>query len=124
MAHVSVTIAGKVYRMACEDGEEKHLESLAQTFDRRIATLQESFGPIGDMRLQVMAALMALDELEEAQKRLLDAEHEMRALRQALTAGDERVDVVEAQAAETLINVAERIERLARALNPGVSNPA
>ncbi|GGC64386.1 cell division protein ZapA [Chelatococcus reniformis] len=122
MAHVSVTIAGKVYRMACEDGEEKHLEGLAADFDRRIAALQESFGPIGDMRLQVMAALMALDELEEAQKRLLDVEHEMRALRQALTAGDERTDLVEAQAAETLIHVAERIERLARALNPAPSN--
>lgn len=118
MAHVSVTIAGKVYRMACEDGEEAHLEGLAAAFDQRIGQMLESFGPIGDMRLQVMAALTVVDEMQDAQKRLLDAEHELRSLRQALTAGDQRADHAEAQAAQALITVAERIERLARHLNP------
>ena len=29
MAHVTVTINGRNYRMACEDGQEKHLVKLA-----------------------------------------------------------------------------------------------
>ena len=44
MAQVSVTINGKIYRMACEDGQEGHLQGLAQRLDdmelalRRAAT--------------------------------------------------------------------------------------
>ena len=69
MAQVTVTIAGKIYRMACGDGEEAHLERLAGLFDARIAELHENFGEIGDMRLHVMAALTFLDEHDEAKKR-------------------------------------------------------
>ena len=32
MAQVVVTIDGKAYRMACEEGQEAHLEGLAERF--------------------------------------------------------------------------------------------
>ena len=32
MPQVTVTIAGKTYRMACGEGEERHLEGLAASF--------------------------------------------------------------------------------------------
>ena len=34
MAQVSVSIDGKIYRMACDEGQEQHLEDLATRFDR------------------------------------------------------------------------------------------
>ncbi|MGO8197587.1 cell division protein ZapA, partial [Rhizobium ruizarguesonis] len=34
MAQVTVTIEGKAYRMACEEGQEDHLTDLATRFDR------------------------------------------------------------------------------------------
>ena len=58
MAHVSVTISGRQYRMACDDGQEHHLARLSHELDQRIAHLRTTFGEIGDMRLTVMAALM------------------------------------------------------------------
>ncbi|MFY8115064.1 MAG: cell division protein ZapA, partial [Rhabdaerophilum sp.] len=61
MAHVTVTIDGKQFRMACEDGQERHLEQLAFELDTRIRMVRESFGEIGDLRLTVMAALMVTD---------------------------------------------------------------
>ena len=64
MSHVNVTIHGRQYRMACEDGQEDHLRRLAKDLDQRIEQLKRSFGAIGDMRLIVMAALTVGDELE------------------------------------------------------------
>ena len=69
MAQVIVTIDGKAYRMACEEGQEAHLEGLAQNFDRYVGHLKTQFGEIGDLRLTVMAAIMVMDELSEATRR-------------------------------------------------------
>lgn len=87
MGHVSVTIDGKLYRMACEDGEEAHLIGLAGYLDRRVAELRSSFGEIGDMRLVVMAAVTITDELGELRKRitLLEEEASRRAADEAQT---------------------------------------
>ena len=57
MSHFSVTINGRQYRMACEEGQEPRLTRLASELDSRIAELRTRFGEIGDARLTVMAAL-------------------------------------------------------------------
>ena len=66
MAHVSVTIDNRKYRLACNEGEEARLESLAGMIDSKIGELRASFGEIGDQRLVVMAALTIADNLAEA----------------------------------------------------------
>jgi cell division protein ZapA len=66
MAQVSVTIDGRRYRVACNEGEEARLESLAGMIDDKIGELRTSFGEIGDQRLVVMAALTIADNLAEA----------------------------------------------------------
>src|ERR1700730_4144047 len=83
MAHVSVTINSRQYRMACDDGQEQHLARLAQDLDRRIAELRTSFGEIGDMRITVMAALVLAEELSEARQRLVRLEAELTVLQKA-----------------------------------------
>ena len=57
MAQVMVTIDGKAYRMACEEGQEGHLTELAEGFDRYVGHLKTQFGEIGDLRLTVAVAL-------------------------------------------------------------------
>ena len=66
MSQVNATIAGRQFRLACEDGQEDHLQALAKDLDTRIEELRKKFGEIGDTRLTVMAALMVSDELSEA----------------------------------------------------------
>ena len=44
MAQVVVTIDSKAYRMACEEGQEAHLEGLAQNFDRYVGHLKAQSG--------------------------------------------------------------------------------
>jgi cell division protein ZapA len=63
MSQVTVNIDGKAYRMACEEGQEEHLTTLATRFDRYVSHLKHQFGEIGDLRLTVMSAIMVMDEL-------------------------------------------------------------
>lgn len=118
MAQVTVTIAGKVYRMACGEGEEERLTGLATAFNDRIAELQRSFGDIGDLRLHVMAALMVADELDEATKRIAALERQVASLKDEIGAGYERSGVMEDQMAQAVVQAAERIERIAKSISP------
>ena len=118
MPQVAVIISGKAYRMACGEGEEEHLKALAAVIDGKITELRGSFGEIGDMRLHVMAALMVADEQVEAKRRIAALEEELAALRTIAAAGDERTQALEAQVADTIVRASERIERLAKVLNP------
>jgi cell division protein ZapA len=83
MAQVTVTIDGKAYRMACEEGQEPHLEGLAANFDRYVGHLKSQFGEIGDLRLTVMAAIMVMDELSEANRKTAALEAELDGLRKS-----------------------------------------
>ncbi|WP_074381526.1 cell division protein ZapA [Bartonella doshiae] len=68
METVSVTIDGKIYRMACDKGQERHLTELAARLDQYITHLKNTFGEIGDHRLSVMAGIMIIDEMEELKR--------------------------------------------------------
>jgi cell division protein ZapA len=116
MAHVSVTINGRQYRMACDDGQEHHLARLAHDLDQRIAHLRATFGEIGDMRLTVMAALILADELSEAHKRMHRVEEDLSALQQARAVAVDRSETADAELAAAFNSAAERIEEAARLL--------
>ena len=81
MASVNVMINGKNYRMACEEGQEPHLISLAERLDSYVSQFKGSFGEIGDQRLTVMAGVMVTDELVELEKKNLKLEAEIVALK-------------------------------------------
>lgn len=70
MGQVVVTIAGRSFRLACEDGDEPRLAALAQTFDATVDELRGSFGEVGDTRLAVMAGLVMTDRLGDAQAQI------------------------------------------------------
>jgi cell division protein ZapA len=81
MSQVTVTIDGKAYRMACEEGQEAHLTELASQFDRYVGHLKGQFGEIGDLRITVMAGIMVMDEMAEINRRLAAAEAELAGFR-------------------------------------------
>lgn len=116
MPQIQVTIDGKSYRMACGEGEESHLAALAEGLGTRIGEMRQAFGEIGDMRLQVMAALTLADELGEARRRLAAAESEAGQLRAEAAQRAEARAAEEACLARGILAAAERIERMAQAL--------
>ncbi len=71
MAQITVTIHNRAYQVACEDGQELHVQKLAAYIDRRVTELAAKSGVPGpsgqvtESRLLVMAALLIADELGE-----------------------------------------------------------
>jgi cell division protein ZapA len=116
MGQISVTIDGKQFRMACEDGQESHLEGLAADLDQRVRAMRQSFGDIGDLRLAVMAGLMLADEVREERRKAESAAIEVAAsqvaVKNASSLGKER----EAEIAGAIGAFADRVERISRSL--------
>lgn len=116
MPQISVTIDGRSYRMACGAGEEARLRGLAETLNARVGEMRGRFGEIGDMRLQVMAAITIADETAELRERLAGLEAEVAALRGAADAAERGRAGDASRAAAGIGRAAERIARLADAM--------
>jgi cell division protein ZapA len=116
MAQVNLTVNGRVYRMACEDGEEEHVEELGQRFDAAIDELRGALGEIGDQRLMVMAGILMTDRLNDAERRLALAEEAVKTLRDGRADTAMRIEGLEQNFAESLLHAAGRIERIAERL--------
>jgi cell division protein ZapA len=117
MSQVSVSINGRQFRMACEDGQEDHLMHLAHDLDSRIEGLRKKFGEIGDSRLTVMAALTIADALAETSVRIKRLEDELAALQAARMEAANRDEAAQAAIAAALNAAAERIETITKRLN-------
>lgn len=122
MAQVNVTVNGRSYRMACDDGQEDHLSELGERFDQAIDELRRSLGEIGDQRLIVMAGILMTDRLDEAERRLSGLEQEVQALKDNRRDMLARFGGLEESFVETLESAAAHIERLAGRLRPASSN--
>jgi cell division protein ZapA len=120
MSQVNVTINGRQFRMACEDGEEAHLMHLAEDLDLRISRLRTRFGEIGDTRLTVMAALTLADELSETKEKVQRIEPELATLQDASVDSADRALSTQAAVAAALNAAAERIEMVTKQLNQTV----
>jgi cell division protein ZapA len=117
MPEVNVEIAGKKYRMACEEGQEQHLLDLAQDFNTRVEAFKGDFGEIGDIRLTVMAGIAVLDELAEANRRI---EGLNRDIAELTTAGREltlEAEELEQKFARRLAEAARKVEAIATAID-------
>jgi cell division protein ZapA len=117
MNHINVTINGRQYRMACEEGQEVRLLKLAESLEARVEQLRGKFGEIGDQRLTVMAALTACDELVDANARIRSLEQELNTLRDVRVAAVDRARQTQTAVANALNAAAERIEPTTQALN-------
>jgi cell division protein ZapA len=100
VARVALDINGRRYEMACDDGQEGHLQALAEYVDRRVRELASSVGQVGESRLLLMANLLIADELYEARRQQAQGQE---------GGGD-------AEAVESLEEVAGRLERIAARL--------
>ena len=108
MPQVDVTINGRRYSIACDDGEQDHLKQLAQYVDGRIKELVSSVGQVGDQRLLVMTSLLVADELAEAYAKISNSQVEQRD-------ADQR-DAESERLALAIEKIADRVEAIAAAL--------
>jgi len=117
MTQVDISINGRSYAIACDDGQEAHVARLARYLDQKVSTLAKSVGQVGDARLLVMASLQIVDELVETDQALKQARiapgssgAHSSLIAPALVPADEGV------VAETIDHLARRIEAIAAQL--------
>ncbi len=106
MAEIDVTVNGKVYRVACEDGEEDHLMSIAEHLNTHAAKLAGQVGQVGETRLMLMAGLLVGDELSDALDRIEVLEKESATAMTSEGASSEAMDA----AAHRIESIAARIK--------------
>jgi len=108
MGQVTVTVNGRAYQIACEDGKERHVEQLAAYVEARVSELAQDVGQVGEARLLLLASLIAADELAEARAAIKDG---------ASTAdGLKRMARIEDAAARAIDVMAQRIDAVAARL--------
>ena len=119
MPDVSITIGGRQFEVACQDGEESFLKAAAEVLDGEARLLTDQVGRLAENRMLLMAGLMLADKtvaLEEAagssKQKLEDART---AARVAASTPPERVEVpvVPEELVDTLAELAARAEALA-----------
>ncbi|HEY0033004.1 MAG TPA: cell division protein ZapA [Devosia sp.] len=117
MPEVNVEINGRKYRMACEEGQQKHLIGLAERFNAQVEGLKGAVGEIGDNRLTVMAGIAVVDELAEAERRIKELEQEVLVLTRAGQEVAAEIEALEIKFAEKLNGAAQAIEGVAGLLD-------
>ncbi|WP_129792741.1 cell division protein ZapA [Sphingosinicella sp. CPCC 101087] len=108
MASVDVEIAGRRYNVACRDGEEEHLRSLAAVVDRRANDAAAALGSLTEARQLLFAALLIADDLKEMRAGTGSSEP---APPEAPPPPDPAVAEALEQLATRIENLADRLER-------------
>ena len=65
MATIEIEIAGRRYDVACRDGEQEHLRSVAAEVDRRAQDAANALGSLTETRQLLFAALLIADDIKE-----------------------------------------------------------
>lgn len=118
MGQIAITLNGRAYRLECDNGEEERLYGLAGELDQHVERLKQQFGQVGDDRLLVMAALMIGDELAETRLRLDEANAKLAGIFRDRASVDQEFDEAQAEVADTIAALAERVEALSSAMTP------
>lgn len=123
MPEVNVEINGRKYRMACEEGQQKHLIGLAERFNAQVENLKGAVGEIGDTRLTVMAGIAVVDELAEAERRIKELQTEIVVLTRAGQEVAAEIETLEEKFAAKLSDAAKALEGVANTLDEAAPMP-
>lgn len=99
MPRVDITLNGRPYPIACEEGQEDRVRRIAVFLDQRMNEVKRQAPNATDAQLLVMVGLMVTDELFDAQAAVNNQE----------PAGDQ-------DTANTVVQMAGRLEALAARL--------
>jgi cell division protein ZapA len=102
MASVDIEVASRKYTLACREGEEGHLRSVAAMVDRKAKDAGAALGNLSEARQLLYASLLLADEINE--------------LRGGAPAP------VDDGSSEALERLAERVEALAERLESAARN--
>ncbi|WP_432448016.1 cell division protein ZapA [Aliiroseovarius marinus] len=119
MPDVTITIGGRNFDVACQDGEEHFLKSAAAMLDGEASVLTSQMSNLTESRMLLMAGLMLADrtagmedKVKVTDQRVAELERELDALKNAEPVKVE-VPVIPAAVTDTLAEIAARAEAMA-----------
>ena len=118
MANVNITFNGKEFLLSCDDGQEEHLQELAEQMNKKFASLKSELGNIGENKLLLISSIKVMDEyfetkkkIEEKKKELNDLSNKFKELRSLVYQyKDEKEEEIEVLR-ESQANFREEIEK-------------
>lgn len=122
MPQVEITIGGRSFEVACQEGEEAYLQSAAAMLDAEASTLSSQIGRMPETRMLLMAGLMLADktagledQLQQLEAHCQQIEAELEALRRQPVPEPQRIEVpvIPAAVADGLAELTAQAEALA-----------
>ena len=122
MPEVQISIGGRSFEVACQQGEEHFLKSAAKMLDDEAQVLASQIGRIPEPRMLLMAGLMLADKtagledkLREAESKLAQINQELDSLRNQPAPEPEKIEVpvVPTEVTDALAELVARAESLA-----------
>ena len=80
MANVSIKFNNKEFLLACEDGQEEHLEELLIQINKKFNNLKNDLGNLGENKLLLITAVKIMDEYYETKKKVDEKKEELKDL--------------------------------------------
>jgi cell division protein ZapA len=116
MAEVTISIQGKAYKIACDDGQEKRLSALGKYVDARLRDIAKSGAASSEAHLLVLTSIVLADEVDELRAALEAAgtpKTIVRETEQRVSEDDER-EIIEAinHLATRIDSVASRLHKI------------
>ena len=123
MPEITISIGGRNFEVACQEGEEHFLQSAAKMLDDEAQVLSAQVGRLPEARMLLMAGLLLADKtasfedkVKEVETQLAERDAQLDALRTAPPQTVE-VAVVPPSVTDTLAELAARAESLAAAVD-------
>lgn len=122
MPEVQITIGGRSFEVACQEGEESFLQSAAALLDNEASTLVSQIGRLPEARMLLMAGLMLADKtagleekLKTVQARLDDSQTQISELKAKPAPEPTKVEVpvIPQTLLDSMAELAARSESLA-----------
>ena len=91
MAEVDIEIGGRLFSVACQDGEEPYLRSAAKMLDTEAAVVLGQIGRMPPDRMLLMAGLMLADKTAALEDDLRELQDKINTQDKALRSAEERL---------------------------------
>ena len=128
MPEINVSIGGRLFEVACQDGEEHFLRTAASMLDAEAAVLVEQIGRMPEARMLLMAGLMLADKTAAVEDQIREMTGRVEELEAALAeaqANPVRVEVpvIPEIIFDTFAEIAARAEALASSIEERTTDP-
>jgi cell division protein ZapA len=122
MPEVTISIGGRQFEVACQEGEESYLHAAAKMLDDEAQVLSDQVGRMPEARMLLMAGLLLADktasvedQVGEVRAQLAEREAELAKLRDTVVEPERiEVPVVPQAVTDGLAEMAARAESLAQ----------